>query len=124
MAITPNKATVPAPPRAPALIIVTRTRNEAQTKTELASAEVPLAQLFPAPLAGPGQAPEFNDRQVAGITAHQLALAPGLEIDYAVFDGLSCCRPASTASPLSPSTSTRSPASPSARARPVVTRRR
>lgn len=74
--------------RAPTLVIVTRTANEALARMELAALESPLAQLFPAPTSGPGQTPEFNDRQVDGITAHQLSLAPGLEFDYAVFYGL------------------------------------
>ncbi len=72
----------------PSLAIVARTSNPAQTRTTLASLEVPLAQLFPAPNAGPGQAPEFDDVQIAGITAHELSLTTGLKIDYAVADGL------------------------------------
>jgi uncharacterized protein DUF3352 len=71
----------------PALVIVARAPNEQQTRAALAALELPLAQLFPPPSNGPGQAPVFNDRQVAGITARQLALAAGLELDYAVFDG-------------------------------------
>ena len=74
--------------RGPALVIVARTANEGATRRLLASLEVPLAQLFPAPASGPGQAPEFNTVPVAGVTAHELALAPGLQIDYAVFDNL------------------------------------
>lgn len=30
----------------------------------------------------------FNDRSIAGITVHQLALSDGLELDYSVFRGL------------------------------------
>jgi hypothetical protein len=71
----------------PALVIVAPTRDEGRTRTALAALEAPLARLFPPPGTGPGSAPVFNDRQVAGVTAHQLALAPGLELDYAVFDG-------------------------------------
>jgi hypothetical protein len=74
--------------RAPTLVIVARTQDEAATRTALAALELPLEQLFPAPSSGPGQAPLFNDRQIAGVTAHQLSLAPGLEFDYAVFNGL------------------------------------
>jgi hypothetical protein len=44
-------------------------------------------QLF-ARASGPGQSPLFNDRQVNGITAHQLSLGAGLQLDYAVFRGL------------------------------------
>jgi Protein of unknown function (DUF3352) len=71
-----------------ALIIVARTKNQTQTSAALAALEAPLAQLFPAPSSGPGQAPEFNDIRVDGVTAHQLSLTPGLQLDYAVFDGL------------------------------------
>ena len=71
----------------PALVVIARTNNEDRTRTALAELEAPLAQLFPLPASGPGQAPVFTDQQVDGITAHQLALAPGLEFDYAVFDG-------------------------------------
>ncbi len=74
--------------RSPELIIVTRTSNEAGTSARLANLEVPLSQLFPAPTSGSGQVPEFNQRQIDGVTAHQLSLAPGLEFDYAVFHGL------------------------------------
>ncbi len=71
----------------PALLIMARTANEQQVRTQLASLEIPLQQLFPPAAAGPGQAPAFTDRQVSGVTIHQLALAPGLELDYAVNDG-------------------------------------
>lgn len=73
---------------APALVIVTRTRDETRAKSELAALEVPLAQLFPAPASGSGQVPQFNDHTIDGVTAHQLALSPGLQIAYAVFDNL------------------------------------
>jgi len=73
--------------RRPALVVIVRTGNEDRTRTALAELEAPLAQPFPPPASGRGQAPVFTDQQVDGITAHQLALAPGLEFDYAVFDG-------------------------------------
>ncbi len=85
VAVVPGGA---GPARPPGLIIVSRTKDEAQTKATLATMEVPLAQLFPAPSSGPGQAPEFNDVQIDGVTAHELSLTPGLQLDYAVFDGL------------------------------------
>ncbi|MDQ6604925.1 MAG: DUF3352 domain-containing protein [Actinomycetota bacterium] len=72
----------------PALLIVARTAHEQQVRTQLAALEIPLEQLFPPAAAGPGQAPAFTDRQVAGVTIHQLGLAPGLELDYAVNNGL------------------------------------
>ena len=77
-----------APRRAAGFVIVTRTHDESGTRNLLASLEAPLAQLFPPPANGPGVAPVFNDVEVAGVQAHQLALAPGLQFDYAVFHGL------------------------------------
>jgi hypothetical protein len=70
------------------LTIVTRTRHTAATAAQLANLEVPLSELFPAPSSGSGQVPEFGQRQIGGVTAHQLSLAPGLQFDYAVFHGL------------------------------------
>jgi hypothetical protein len=72
----------------PALVVVSRPRDLAAARATLASLEVPLAQLFPAPANGPGQVAEFNDVQVDGVTVHQLVLAPGLQLDYTVFGGL------------------------------------
>jgi hypothetical protein len=74
--------------QSPTLVIVARTAHPAQVRTELAQLEIPLAQLFKPPSSGPGKVPEFTDRSVAGITDHQLSLANGLELDYAVFRGL------------------------------------
>ena len=88
VAVLPGSSGSAGSSRPPALVIIARTNDEAQTRTTLASMEVPLAQLFAAPASGPGQAPEFNDIQVDGVTAHQLSLTPGLQLDYAVFDGL------------------------------------
>jgi hypothetical protein len=70
---------------APTVVVISRARNEAATRSQLAALELPLSQLFPAPNAGPGGTATFNDVQVAGVTAHQLALNPGLQLDYAVF---------------------------------------
>jgi hypothetical protein len=72
----------------PAPAIIARVANQAQARQTLANLEVPLQQLFPAPGSGPGQEAEWNDEQIAGITVHQLGVAPGLPLDYAVFDGL------------------------------------
>jgi hypothetical protein len=74
--------------RAPALVIVARTAHPNATSGLLAGLEAPLAQLFAPPSSGGGQAPEFGDLQVAGVTVHQMALGPGLQLDYAVFRGL------------------------------------
>ncbi len=88
VAVVPGRAGPAGNARPPGLIIVSRTKDEAQTKATLATMEVPLAQLFPTPSSGPGQAPEFNDVQIDGVTAHELSLTPGLQLDYAVFNGL------------------------------------
>ena len=76
----------PAP--TPSLVIVSRTSHQAATQSELAGLEEPLTALFPAPTAGPGQIPGLADQQVGGVTVHELGLGPGLQIDYAVFNGL------------------------------------
>lgn len=74
--------------QAPRLVVAARTANPARTEHELAQLEAPLAQLFSAPGKNQRSEPVFNDRQVAGITAHQLQLATGFQLDYAVFRGL------------------------------------
>jgi hypothetical protein len=74
--------------RTPTLVIVARAPDQAKIRTELAELEIPLAQLFKAPSSDGGAVPQFNARQVGGVTAHQLALADGLQVDYSVFDGL------------------------------------
>ena len=74
--------------RSPTLVIVARAPEQRRTRNELAQLEAPLAQLFSAPGANQSSEPVFNDRQVAGITAHQLQLATGFQLDYAVFRGL------------------------------------
>jgi hypothetical protein len=72
--------------QSPALVIVARTKNQSHIAAELAQLQVPLAQLFKAGNAG--KVALFNDKPVGGITAHQLSLANGLELDYAVSRGL------------------------------------
>jgi hypothetical protein len=71
-----------------ALTVLTRVKNERATSTELANLEIPLSQLFPAPASGSGQVPQFTDRKVDGVTAHQLSLGTGLRLNYTVFHGL------------------------------------
>jgi Protein of unknown function (DUF3352) len=77
-----------SPGPTPSLLIVARTSHQAATKSELAGLEAPLAALFPAPAAGPGEIPGLADQQVGGVTVHELGLGPGLQIDYAVSGGL------------------------------------
>jgi hypothetical protein len=74
--------------RSPTLVIVARTADQSRTQHELAALEAPLARLFSAPGTHQSSVPVFNDRQIAGITAHQLQLASGFQLDYAVFRGL------------------------------------
>ncbi len=81
-------ALVPGPKGTPALVVATRTDHQQKVRAQLANLEVPLSNLFPAPKQGSGQVPEFTTHQVAGVTAHQLQLAPGLTLDYSVFRGL------------------------------------
>ncbi len=77
-------------PRAssPTLVIVARTAHPTQVRSQLAQLEIPLAQLFKTSGAGPGRVAQFKQSQVAGVTDHQVALANGLELNYAVFNGL------------------------------------
>jgi hypothetical protein len=77
-----------SPGPTPSLLIVARTSHQTATKSELAGLEAPLAALFPAPAAGPGEIPGLADQQVGGVTVHELGLGPGLQIDYAVSGGL------------------------------------
>jgi hypothetical protein len=72
----------------PTLVLVARAPDENRVRSQLAGLELPLSQLFPAPSSGPGGTPTFNDVPVGGVTAHELALNPGLQLDYAVFDHL------------------------------------
>lgn len=74
--------------QSPTLVIAARTPDPARTQRELAALEAPLAQLFSTPGKNQSSVPVFNDRQVAGVTAHQLQLATGFQLDYAVFRGL------------------------------------
>jgi hypothetical protein len=78
----------PAAGHPSALVIVSRVTNMAEARTELASVEVPLSQLLASAANSSGVVPSFIARSVDGITAHQLSLASGLELEYAVFRGL------------------------------------
>lgn len=74
--------------KAPTLVVVARTSHPTQVQTELAELQIPLAQLFKPPRSTAGQTPSFNERSVGGVTDHQLALANGLQLNYAIFRGL------------------------------------
>ena len=68
--------------------MVARAAPEQRVRAQLADLAVPLANLFPAPKQGSGLVPQFGTRQVGDVSAHQLQLAPGLAVTYAVFDHL------------------------------------
>lgn len=72
---------------APTLTVVARTRDEQATRRTLAELQAPLQRIFAPPVQGAGRAPTFDERRVAGTSAFQLRPAPGVELDYAVFDG-------------------------------------
>ena len=63
-----------SPGPTPALLIVSRTANQAATQSELAQIEAPLTALFPAPSSGPGQIPGLADR--AGRRGHRARARP------------------------------------------------
>jgi hypothetical protein len=74
----------------PALLIVSRVRDEAAARSELAALEGPVTALFSPSTSGSagGQVPELADRVIGGATVHEVGLGPGLQLDYAVFNGL------------------------------------
>jgi hypothetical protein len=72
----------------PAPVIVAPASRPAQARSVLASLEGPLTQVFAPPSSGPGQVPEVTDTTVAGVPVHELSLAPGFRLDYAVARGL------------------------------------
>jgi hypothetical protein len=72
----------------PALVLVTRTGNELAARETLAGVEAGLAQVFAPDASASGLDSELTDISVAGVDAHQVALGPGLQVDFAVFKGL------------------------------------
>jgi hypothetical protein len=70
------------------LLLIARAASQSGAARTLGELEGPLAQLFPPPASGPGQTPVWSDRHIAGVNARQLTLAPGLQLDYAVFNRL------------------------------------
>jgi hypothetical protein len=72
----------------PYLTLIARTTDEARTRAALGKLQAPLVQLFQPQTAQPGQAPTFAERDIGGgVTAFSLDLAPGVQINYAVFGG-------------------------------------
>lgn len=77
-----------SPGPSPALLIVSRVRDQAAAQSELAALEGPVTALFSPSGSAGGQIPELADRVVGGATVHEVGLGPGLQLDYAVFNGL------------------------------------
>jgi Protein of unknown function (DUF3352) len=77
-----------SPGPSPALLIVSRVRDQAAARSELAALEGPVTALFSPSGSAGGQVPELADREVGGATVHEVGLGPGLQVDYAVFNGL------------------------------------
>jgi hypothetical protein len=78
---------VPALP-APVLTVIAKVGDEAAARRTMADLQAPLAALFAPPATGDaGLAPTFDEQRVDGLDAFRLRLGPGLELDYAVFDG-------------------------------------
>ncbi len=77
-----------SPGPSPALLIVSRVRNQAAARSELAALEGPVTALFSPSGSAGGQVPELTDRAVGGTTVHEVGLGPGLQLDYAVFNGM------------------------------------
>jgi hypothetical protein len=72
---------------APTLTLIAKVKDEEAARVAFGQLQTPLAKLFAPPNAGPGQAPVFNESDVDGMKVFSLALAPNVEIDYAVFGG-------------------------------------
>jgi hypothetical protein len=77
-----------SPGPSPALLIVSRVRDQAAARSELAALEGPVQTLFSPSGSAGGQVPELTDQAVGGATVHEIGLGPGLQLDYAVFNGL------------------------------------
>jgi hypothetical protein len=77
-----------APEPNPALLIVSRVRDQSAARSELAALEGPVTALFSPSGSAGGQVPELSDRVLGGATVHEVGLGPGLQLDYAVWGGL------------------------------------
>lgn len=77
----------PATP-APVLTLISATRDEQATRAAFAGLQVPLARLLAPPTASAPTVPAWQERDLGDkVQAFQLQLAPGIQLDYAVFDG-------------------------------------
>ena len=72
----------------PVITLIARTRDEARTRDALSRLRGAIAELLvPEEGEAGGQVPTFEERRLGGVTAYALALAPGVEVLYAVYDG-------------------------------------
>jgi len=76
----------PAVP-APILTIISATSDETATRAAFAKLQAPVAKLLTPAVNSAGQQPVFEERDLGGTKVFALRLGPGIEIDYAVFDG-------------------------------------
>jgi hypothetical protein len=72
----------------PAVTLVVRTPTPSATRVALAALEAPLVQVFTPVGSLAGQVPEWSDQRAGSVSARQFVFSPGLQLDYAVFDGL------------------------------------
>lgn len=83
VALTPGRAG-----HGPAPLVMARTSHPDQARAILANLEGPLTQVFAPPAGSPGVMPTVTNTTVAGVPAHELSLAPGFQLVYAVAHGL------------------------------------
>ncbi|MDQ6915525.1 MAG: DUF3352 domain-containing protein, partial [Actinomycetota bacterium] len=77
----------PATP-APVLTLISATKDEQATREAFAKLQVPLARLLAPPSPNAPSVPAWQERDLGGgVQDFQLRIAPGIELDYAVFDG-------------------------------------
>jgi hypothetical protein len=72
----------------PALTVLARAPAPDTARVALAALEAPLAQVFTPVGSLAGQVPEWSDQRAGSVPTRQFAFSPGLQLDYAVFDGL------------------------------------
>lgn len=76
----------PAVP-APILTIISATTDENATRTAFAKLQAPVAKLLTPRVNSAGQQPVFEEHDQGSTKVFALRLGPGIELDYAVFDG-------------------------------------
>lgn len=68
---------------APVLTLISATEDEKRTRAAFAKLQQPIARLLATP---GGDSPAWQERDLSGVSAFQLRLGAGVELDYAVFD--------------------------------------